>query len=195
MFAVKPLSSLKSNLSVASLRRPPIVPGLGANVRRIRKPKVNGGGSIRAVISSGDQAVETDAVKGNGLPYSPSSNSNTVDLKVVLTVRKKIKQRLVDKIEDQFESFINGIGRGISLQLVGEEIDPGESLNRSVILSTAEKHHDFGRTRRKNNRSNATYQCIVPRCDLRFQLLVSFIVDQFPLTLFVLFLAILFSNI
>ena len=30
-----------------------------------------------------------------------------------------------DEREDQWEYFINGIGRGISIQLVSEEIDPG----------------------------------------------------------------------
>lgn len=43
---------------------------------------------------------------------------------MVITIKNKLKEKLVDKIEAQWESFVNGIGQGILVQLVSEEIDP-----------------------------------------------------------------------
>ncbi|ERN13790.1 lipoxygenase 6, chloroplastic [Amborella trichopoda] len=71
--------------------------------------------TIRAVISQ-DKPSE---------PVTSLPNQATgIDVKAVITIRKKIKEKLTEKIEDQFESFLNGIGRGIVLQLVSNEIDP-----------------------------------------------------------------------
>lgn len=47
-------------------------------------------------------------------------------MRVVLTVRNKLNEKLVEKIEDRWEYFINGIGQGIVVQLVSEEMDPGK---------------------------------------------------------------------
>lgn len=85
------------------------------------------------MISREDKAVEggTKALErkeGNGsLPWSSSSSSSGkgIDVRAVITIRKKMKEKLSEKMEDQWESFINGIGQGISIQLVSEEIDPG----------------------------------------------------------------------
>jgi lipoxygenase len=46
-------------------------------------------------------------------------------VRAVITIRKKIKEKINEKIEDQWEYFVNGIGKGILIQLVSEEIDPG----------------------------------------------------------------------
>nr|GMD29556.1 lipoxygenase 6, chloroplastic [Ipomoea batatas] len=46
-------------------------------------------------------------------PATLKKNLFDDDVKAVITIRKKIRDRLVDKIEDQWVSFINGIGRGI----------------------------------------------------------------------------------
>lgn len=92
---------------------------------------VAGARPIRAVISSEDKTVEggakaVESKDGNVLSSSSSSSSaKGVDVRAVITIRKKMKEKITEKIEDQWEGFINGIGQGISIQLVSEEIDPG----------------------------------------------------------------------
>ncbi|CAN1308441.1 hypothetical protein LINPERPRIM_LOCUS27394 [Linum perenne] len=49
----------------------------------------------------------------------------SIAVKAVVTIRRDMRGNVVEKIEDRWEHFINGLGRGISLQLVSEEIDPG----------------------------------------------------------------------
>ncbi|XP_031400709.1 lipoxygenase 6, chloroplastic [Punica granatum] len=140
MFAVKPLSSLQSDLSRAVFLRPPAI---GIRQARVsgRQGRVNGG-AVKAAISSGDKTMEAEKGK---VPYSDTDSSSSsssaspaaassgmIELRAVLTVRKKMRQRLVDKMEDQLESFINGIGQGISLRLVSEEVDPVTKSGKSV---------------------------------------------------------------
>lgn len=101
--------------------------GRPAGLRPGRRP------TIRAVISSGDSktGVETanKVVESNNNGGVSRNGKNGVNVRAVIRIRKKMKERLTDKIEDQWESFINGIGRGISLQLISQDIDPG------IILS------------------------------------------------------------
>ncbi|KAF5189929.1 Lipoxygenase 6 protein [Thalictrum thalictroides] len=95
--------------------------------------KVRGVGSIRAVISSGDQIVETKTSpidKNNG-----ALTSKGTDVKVVLTIRKKMKEKLYEKIDYMWESFINGIGQGILIQLVSEDIDPETNSGKTIESS------------------------------------------------------------
>lgn len=91
--------------------------------------------AIRAVISSDDKSIGT-AQPSAGTSGSPklSPSSSVIDVKAVITVRKKMKERLTEKIEDQWESFINGIGQGIIIRLVSEEVDPGLFMNFSLFL-------------------------------------------------------------
>lgn len=94
---------------------------------------VAGARPIRAVISSEDKTVEggakaVESKDGNVLSSSSSSSSSSakgIDVRAVITIRKKMKEKITEKIEDQWEGFMNGIGQGISIQLVSEEIDPG----------------------------------------------------------------------
>lgn len=102
-------------------------PGMGARL-------------IRAVISSEDKAVgggakAVESKDANALSSSSSSSfsAKEIDMRAVITIRKKMKEKITEKVEDQWESFINGIGQGISIQLVSEEIDPG--LFQSFSLS------------------------------------------------------------
>lgn len=92
---------------------------------------------IRAVISSEDKAVGGGAKavgsKDANALSSSSSSAKEIDMRAVITIRKKMKEKITEKVEDQWESFINGIGQGISIQLVSEEIDPG--LFQSFSLS------------------------------------------------------------
>jgi hypothetical protein len=63
-----------------------------------------------------------------------------IEVRVVLTVKNKMKEKLLEKIEDSWEYFINGIGKGITIQLVSEEIDPGEVHD---IMNSKQKIHDI----------------------------------------------------
>ncbi|KAK4402669.1 Lipoxygenase 6, chloroplastic [Sesamum angolense] len=125
-----------------SLRRPEAISGFGRHQRLTGKAASFSGfrpsrraAVIRAVISSGDSktGVETaeKSVESNGSLVS-SSGSGSISVRAVITIRKKMKERLSEKIEDQWESFINGIGRGILIQLISEDIDPVTKSGKSV---------------------------------------------------------------
>lgn len=123
----------KPDLSAATRRTAAIggathVPGFRSRVKGTR-------GYVRAVISGGDNktqetataAVEKVSPKGyNGSLFSSSPNSGWIDVRAVITIRKKMKEKINEKIEDLLEGFVNGIGQGILLQLISEEIDPGQ---------------------------------------------------------------------
>nr|XP_010930109.1 lipoxygenase 6, chloroplastic isoform X1 [Elaeis guineensis]XP_010930110.1 lipoxygenase 6, chloroplastic isoform X1 [Elaeis guineensis] len=82
--------------------------------------------TVQAVLSRDGKSVSplpSQSVAPGG-PQRPPSPAEAIDVRVVLTVRNKLKEKLVDKIENRWEYFINGIGQGIVVQLVSEEIDP-----------------------------------------------------------------------
>ncbi|KAL5717692.1 linoleate 13S-lipoxygenase [Ranunculus cassubicifolius] len=85
--------------------------------------KTRGIGSIRAVI--------TEA------PTKAASVGPPIDVNVVLTVRKKMKEKLGEKLEYAIESFINGIGQGILIQLVSEQIDPETKSGKTISSSVS----------------------------------------------------------
>ncbi|GAB4829332.1 Lipoxygenase 6, chloroplastic [Ancistrocladus abbreviatus] len=95
---------------------------------------------VRAAISSGDRTVEnpvpapapvsTEFKDRNGF-LSASSSSGT-QVKAVVRIRRKLREKLVDKIEGQWHSFINSIGQGILIQLISEQIDPVTKSGKSV---------------------------------------------------------------
>lgn len=128
MYALKqPLTPFKS--SIACSRR---LTGKFIKVRTAPTfgSRPNRHGSVRAVISGGDKAAveaSTPPVQSKDLNASlvPSSSSSPIEVKAVVTIRKKMKEKVSEKIEDQWEFFINGIGQGIMIQLISEEIDPG----------------------------------------------------------------------
>lgn len=102
------------------------VPGFGS--------RPNGLGSVRAVISGGDKAAVEEEASTSSLQSKEisggSASSSPIQVKAVVTIRKKSKEKVTEKIEDQWEFFINGIGQGILIQLVSEEIDPGMFYQR-----------------------------------------------------------------
>ncbi|KAB2634664.1 lipoxygenase 6 [Pyrus ussuriensis x Pyrus communis] len=142
MYAVKQpaIDALKSTAAVD--RR---VNGSGNYIRvgKARVPssgtRVYRHGSVRAVISGGDKASVEAATplqsKGvNGLSSSSSSSSvgGEIQVKAVVTIRKKMKEKIIEKIEDQWEFFVNGIGQGIRIQLISEQVDPVTNAGKSV---------------------------------------------------------------
>ena len=132
MFAVKPENTLKSNLFDDIFRRSPLIhTGDFSRFRpQIRFPaslsRVNCNMKIEAIISSGDKTAEnaTSAAESNGSALS-SSSSGGIEVRAVVTIRKKMKEKITEKLEDQWECLMNGIGQGIQIQLISEEIDPG----------------------------------------------------------------------
>ena len=82
--------------------------------------------AVRAVISShDDKNVTTVSSPSVVVQKPPQPPAEVIEVRAVLTIRNRLKQKLVGKIEDQLEYFMNGIGQGILVQLVSEEIDPG----------------------------------------------------------------------
>lgn len=96
---------------------------------------------IRAVISSGDskETAEKQVLESSGGLVGFSRNGG-VNVRAVIRIRKKMKERLSEKIEDQWESFINGIGRGILLLLISQDVDPGTKLLILVFGLTSFLH-------------------------------------------------------
>ena len=129
--------STKSNLNYPPPRRSLAGVGISGAVGNGRFghgfARFGNGLRIKAAISSGDRSVETTApapsVKegkdGNGSLMGSSSSDRRIQVRAVLTIRRKIKEGLIDKVEDHWFSFVNIIGQGILLQLISEQIDPG----------------------------------------------------------------------
>ena len=140
MFAVNHTTPLKSNIAGDQRLRP--ISGAGGNGSHRSKTYVRlnrRGGSVRAAISKGDKAVGSSVPvqrkDANGSLISSSSSLSSslspvggTEVRAVVTIRKKMKEKLTEKVEDQWEFFINGIGQGIQIQLISEELDPGNLL-------------------------------------------------------------------
>ncbi|XP_059657729.1 lipoxygenase 6, chloroplastic-like [Cornus florida] len=146
MLTAQPRTSPRADISATAVRQLTDFSGAGNNGRLSRRGTqipgfrsrvIRNRGSVRAVISSGDnKTVESANVvetsKDNKGSLVSSSTTRGIDVRAVITIRKKMKEKLTDKIEDQWESFINGIGQGILLQLISEEIDPVTKSGKSV---------------------------------------------------------------
>ncbi|XP_041011237.1 urease-like [Juglans microcarpa x Juglans regia] len=89
--------------------------------------QVNRNGLIRAVISSDDKTLEAastlESKESNG---SLLTSGGGIEVRAMVTVRKKMKETITEKIEDQWEFFVNGFGQGIVIQLISEELDIGQ---------------------------------------------------------------------
>lgn len=137
---------LKAHVQAQSfnLWRLGIYPGAGKHRRPAGKVDIFYGsrprvvlGPVRAVISSGDSKSKsrvetTEKLLENNGSLASSSSSEGINVRAVIRIRKKTKQKLTDKIEDQWEFLMNGMGRGISIQLVSEDTDPVTKSRKSV---------------------------------------------------------------
>jgi lipoxygenase len=93
---------------------------------------------VRALISTeaedGREVVgvgaEIPMVDSNGA--SSSSKGEGIDIRAVIRIRKKMNDKLTAKIEDQWGSFITGIGQGIFIQLISQDIHPVTKSAKSV---------------------------------------------------------------
>ncbi|MQL96402.1 hypothetical protein Taro_029076 [Colocasia esculenta] len=126
MFTARPITFLKPCRagSPAAL----IAPQLGGR-RAGRRREVRGrpASTVRAVISSDDRSVGTvpSQVKlgSAGAPSQAVPEGQAIEVRAVVTIRKKMKEKLMERIEEQWDSFIHGIGQGILIQLVSDEVD------------------------------------------------------------------------
>ncbi|GKV43462.1 hypothetical protein SLEP1_g50752 [Rubroshorea leprosula] len=138
MFALKPLSPFKSTFFGNPLRRAPAVNGVSRLSRMSRSGWYSASClTVRAVISSEDKAVEGAGklVEGkdvNGSMASGSQAKDGIEVRAVVTIRKKMKEKITEKIEHQWELLMSGFGQKILIQLISEEIDPVTNSGKSV---------------------------------------------------------------
>ncbi|KAM7251104.1 hypothetical protein ACFE04_022987 [Oxalis oulophora] len=71
--------------------------------------------------NTSSNSSKEDVVVNNG---KSNSSSSIIDVTAVVTIRKKFKEKINELIEHQWELFLNGIGQGISIQLVSQHLDP-----------------------------------------------------------------------
>ncbi|XP_035540473.1 lipoxygenase 6, chloroplastic-like [Juglans regia] len=142
MFTVNPAGPPKSDISGGVLRTSPAFFGESsvAPIRRTQLPvfgsRVNRNGLIRAVISSGDKTLEAaSTLEGKESNGSLLSSGGGIEVRAVVTVRKKMKETITEKVEDKWEFFVNGFGQGIVIQLISAEIDPVTNSGKSVQSS------------------------------------------------------------
>ncbi|KAK3014213.1 hypothetical protein RJ639_008958 [Escallonia herrerae] len=83
---------------------------------------------VRAVISKEDNKI----LEGAKVVENPKEFNGGIDVRAVIKIRKKMKEKISERIEDQWESFVTGIGQGILIQLISEDIDPVTNSGKSV---------------------------------------------------------------
>nr|GMC62190.1 lipoxygenase 6, chloroplastic [Ipomoea batatas] len=124
MFLEKVISDLPPKSQDVRLSSTPLPRGLGPSPSpTTRHQTCSGPDTSRRCGGASSSPIATVRLKdkkmGRGLPRiehlpaTPKKNPFDDDVRAVITVRKKTRERLLDKIEDQWVSFINGIGRGI----------------------------------------------------------------------------------
>ncbi|KAK1294193.1 hypothetical protein QJS10_CPA16g00198 [Acorus calamus] len=77
-------------------------------------------GEDRDVVISASPSMDFDG----SVAIVPSKTQSEVRLRAVITVRRKMKEKLLEKVEEEWEGFMTGIGRGILVQIVSEDVDP-----------------------------------------------------------------------
>ncbi|KAJ0242915.1 Lipoxygenase 6 [Hirschfeldia incana] len=135
MFVAPPV---KTNFYGAGLVRSPAFPVLP----RRRQNIVPLFRQVRAVISREEKSVDQEDGKNtNGslvsstpaFPWQRSKYTGTKTVIAVVKIRKKMREKLTERVEHQLELLMKAIGQGILIQLVSEEIDPetGSGLKSS----------------------------------------------------------------
>ncbi|OAY69845.1 Lipoxygenase 6, chloroplastic [Ananas comosus] len=123
----------KSTLPLHRLPPPPrpsaVLSGAGAASARLQRWRQRGLpiATVRAVISGDDRSSAAAPAAGDRerrRPPAAAPGEEGIAVRAVVTVRKKEKERLAEKAEGRWEHFINAIGQGIVLQIVGDELDP-----------------------------------------------------------------------
>lgn len=110
----------------------------GGNDDRRRELGWRRGVQVEAVIGGGDKGgrsqtaatttttpLDSKETSNGSVPRGSSSSSEGIEVKAVVTIRKKMKESIGEMVEDRWEYLINGVGQGIQIQLISEQIDPG----------------------------------------------------------------------
>ncbi|XP_022881763.1 lipoxygenase 6, chloroplastic [Olea europaea var. sylvestris] len=121
-----------------ALRQSEIIITAGKHHRLARNPtRLQGlvtSRPVRAVIRSGDNNTKVDTARKlteNNGPLASSKHAG-IHVRAVITIRKKIKENILEKIEDNWESLMSGIGRGILIKLISQDIDPDTNSGKSI---------------------------------------------------------------
>ncbi|MED6209771.1 Lipoxygenase 6, chloroplastic [Stylosanthes scabra] len=142
MFALNnPPNSFNLSQHNNALRRPSPPFSTFRRLASRRKPMVKaeiGGGGAghqdhgQTVITSSSSSFLDTRKDSNGSVVSSGRSDEEIEVKAVMTIRKKIKENFTEKLEDQWEYFINGVGQGIQIQLISDQIDPVTNSGKSV---------------------------------------------------------------
>ncbi|CAA7405161.1 unnamed protein product [Spirodela intermedia] len=100
-----------------------------ARCRSSRRRRTQGAApSVVAVIGNDEKSVGTvpsrQTVGSRRQPELASPPRQTIEVRAVVTIRKKMKKNINERVVEHWDSFVHGIGRGILIQLVSEEVDP-----------------------------------------------------------------------
>lgn len=166
MFTAQPTPSTLSSSTiqhVPTVRRPETITGGGRKIGGFTRQNANNVPGFQSTVQSKHQSIRTvissevnktaaaaklvEKSQGSNGPLASSSVSGGIEVSAVVTIRRKMKENITDKFEDQWESFMNGIGRGILLQLISEDIDPitrsGKSAESYVRGFPKPSNHPF----------------------------------------------------
>ncbi|XP_020229857.1 lipoxygenase 6, chloroplastic [Cajanus cajan] len=126
-FALKPLNSK------LSLRPSPAI--LASN-RRPRGNQFPLSTWRRAAVSGGDKTATTSSPLDRKERKEKESVVSVVDegiqVTAVVTIRKKMKEKISDKLGDQWEYLVNAVGQGIQIHLISNQIHPHTNSGKSV---------------------------------------------------------------
>jgi len=77
-------------------------------------------------------------------PMEPSSGVDEgLKVRAVVTIKKKMKEKIGEKLGDQWEYLVNGVGQGIKIQLISHDIDPGYLLTFSCFSTSTLSSYFF----------------------------------------------------
>ncbi|KAH9610572.1 hypothetical protein KSS87_003332 [Heliosperma pusillum] len=105
------------------------VSGIYAKTRKSRIMEV------KAVINNGGRTVGSTAPSFTEVKDATNDGSllnSSLQVRAIITIKKKIKERLVDKVEDQWFNYMISFGQAIFLQLVSEQINPETNSGKTV---------------------------------------------------------------
>ncbi|XP_014509754.1 lipoxygenase 6, chloroplastic [Vigna radiata var. radiata] len=132
-----PLTPLNSNFSLR-----PSPPQVALN--RLRSthfpPSARRSLQVQATVGGGDQSqtmtttsLDSKEMKEKKGPMEPSSSVDEgINVRAVVTIKKKMKEKIGEKLGDQWEYLVNGVGQGIKIQLISHDIDPVTNSGKSV---------------------------------------------------------------
>ena len=133
-------SPVKTNFYGVSLVRSPAFPVLP---RRLQH-RVSLSRQVRAVISREEKAVDQEDEKSKNrsvvysssspaFPWQRSKYTGTKTVMAVVKIRKKMREKLTERLGHQFELLMKAVGQGMLIQLVSEDIDPGSFSLTSFV--------------------------------------------------------------